>query len=172
MAYVLLLTGTCGSGKTTIAGLVGARPGWTRFAEDDVWPRLFARARGPFGSDEHRRKRSAVHAVVFSGVAGAVRRGYSAVIDATVHESPPEAFLEYRAFSETLGVSWLVRVLHPRLEIAIARDAARAGWRAGPLRVAALRAKFTQATFPGEWFVDTSDQLPAETAAHLVSGLV
>lgn len=35
---VLLLTGTCGSGKNTIAAPLATR-GWTRISEDDMWLR-------------------------------------------------------------------------------------------------------------------------------------
>jgi predicted kinase len=171
MPGVLLLTGTCGSGKTTVSRLLGARPGWTRIAEDDLWPRLFGRERGAFGSEEHWRKRAAVHALVFSAVSAAIRAGRNAVIDATVHEAPPEAFREYRTFFDGLGVPWAIRVLHPRLEVAVARDAARAGWHAGAGRVADLRAKFTAEVFPLDWFVDTSGETPAQTVASLLGAV-
>lgn len=38
-AIILLLAGTCGSGKSTIAVLLEER-GWTRISEDEIWPRL------------------------------------------------------------------------------------------------------------------------------------
>jgi predicted kinase len=164
---ILLLTGTCASGKTTVSSLLGVQAGWARLAEDEIWPHLFGRDRGAFDSDEHRRKRAAVHDRVFRGIIAALSQGSQIVIDATVHEAPPDAFLEYRAFFEALEVPWAVRVLHPRLEVAVARDSRRTGWRAGATRVAELRAKFTGKVFPPDWFVDTSDEEPAETLAHL-----
>ena len=96
-----------------------------------------------------------------------IRAGLDCVVEATVHESPPEAFLEYRAFFETLQAPRVVRVLHPRLEIAIARDAARAGWHAGSHRVASLRARFSGGAFPAHWFLDTSGHTPEETVGRL-----
>jgi predicted kinase len=168
---VLLLTGTCGSGKTTVSTLLGNQSGWARIAEDDIWPRLFGRERGAFGSDEHRCKRGAVHTVVFTAVQRALLDERRVVIDATVHEAPPEAFLEYRDFFESAGIPWATRVLHPSLEVAIARDAARAGWHAGPERIARLRAKYTGEVFLPGWVMDTSHETPAATVARLIAQL-
>jgi predicted kinase len=164
---VLLLTGTCGSGKSTVAALLAAR-GWTRVSEDEIWPRLFGRARGPFGSAEHRAKRGRVHEVVFARVRSALAAGARIVVDATVHEAPPEAYDEYREFLDGLGCSWQLRVLHPSLEVAIARDAGRAGGSLGAERVTRLHSKFTGMVFAGAWFLDTSQQTPEETVAALL----
>ncbi len=142
-------------------------PGWIRIGEDEVWQELFGRERGAFGSDEHRRKRAAVHEVVHAAILAALAGGRNAVLDATVHESPPEAYVEYREFFERSGIRWTLRVLHPRLEVAVHRAATRDGWRADAARVASLRAKFTGTVFPPEWFLDTSDEKPEQTAALL-----
>jgi predicted kinase len=166
---ILLLTGTCGSGKSTIAARLAER-GWTCISEDDIWPRLFGKQRGPFGSAEHRAKRGAVHELVFMGVRNALAQGQRVVIDATVHEAPPEAFEEYRAFLDGTGVSWQVRVLHPALGVAVARDAQRPSGSLGAERVAALHAKFTGRVFEPRWFVDTSTHTPDDTVAALLSG--
>src|SRR5262249_20188676 len=48
---VLLVTGTCGSGKSTVASLL-AGCGWASISEDEIWPRLFGKNRGAFGSPE------------------------------------------------------------------------------------------------------------------------
>jgi len=166
---VLLLTGTCGSGKSTISALLAER-GWTRISEDDIWPRLFGKERGPFGSAEHRAKRQAVHEVVFAGVRGALAQGQQVVIDATIHEAPPEAFEEYRAFLEGTGTRWQVRVLHPALGVAVARDAGRLSGSLGAERVARLHAKFTGRVFEPQWFLDTSAHTPEQTVAALLRG--
>lgn len=164
---VLLLTGPAGSGKTTVATLLAERFGWTHISEDDIWPALFGRDRGEFGSDEHRRKRAAVHEVIFAQVLDATGGGRNVVIDATVHEAPPESFEEYQSFFDAHAIAWELRVLLPRLDVAIARDASRAGWHLGPARVAHLHAKFTQRVFGAAAFLDNSDETPEETAARL-----
>lgn len=167
---VLILTGTCGSGKSTVAELLALREGWERISEDEIWHRRFGRDRGAFGSSEHRRKRRLVHGDVFASVRGALARGRPVVIDATVHESPPESFREYRAFFARNHIAWRLCVLHPRVEVSMARDSSRGGWNAGPERVASLHAKFTGATFPPEAFLDTSLDTPEETMGRVIAG--
>ena len=88
---VLVLSGTCGSGKSTIAGLVATRAGWCRVSEDDIWPRHFGKDRGAFGTAEHRQKRGVVHGEVLERVRAARRDGLNVVIDATIHEARSEA---------------------------------------------------------------------------------
>lgn len=163
---IVLLTGTCGAGKSTVADLLAAK-GWARVSEDEIWPQLFGKQRGAFGSDEHRAKRAAVHAIVFHAVMQAVSAGRNVVIDATVHESPPEAFTEYREFFAARGLAWELKVLHPSLEVAVARDAARTQGSLGRDRVASLYDKFTRAVFPARCFLDTSTQTPEQTLAAL-----
>ena len=142
--------------------------GWFRISEDDFWHEQFGRKRGPFGSGEHRRKRQQVHQTVFAAVIHALQGRHLVVIDATVHESPPEAFLEYRAWFEGQHIPWSLRALHPTLEVAISRDARREGWHAGRERVSSLHAKFTGTVFGPEWFVDTSHDTPKDTLRRLL----
>jgi predicted kinase len=164
---VLLLTGPAGSGKTTVAKLLAASPGWWRISEDDIWHRLFGKDRGAFGSPEHRQKRARVHEVIFDLVLAALRNDQRVVIDATVHEAPPEAYAEYSDFFAWQRIEWQLRVLYPRLEVAVARDAARDGWHLGAERIGSLHAKFTGSTFSSSAFVDNSDEPPERTAERL-----
>jgi predicted kinase len=168
---ILLLTGPSGSGKTTVATLLARDHGWIRISEDAIWPELFGKKRGAFGSREHRRKRSRVHEIVFAQILEGSRTGRNVVIEATVHQAPPEAYEEYGTFFESRGLQWSLRVLYPRLEVAIARDAAREGWHLGPRSVAGLHAKFDGSTFDRSPFLDNSDEAPASTTARLLSTL-
>lgn len=169
MSRVLILTGTCGSGKSTIASLI-ANSGWLRISEDDLWKAKFGRDRGDFGSEAHRHKRSQVHSEVFEIVSAAMENHQPVVIDATVHESPPEAFLEYKTWLDTHGISWAIRVLHPSLEVSILRDSQRAGWNAGSKRVSDLYLKFTGEFFDHGTFLDTSHETPEETMHRVLAG--
>ncbi|MDQ6893011.1 MAG: ATP-binding protein [Acidobacteriota bacterium] len=169
MNHVILLSGTCGSGKSTISALLGT-VGWFRISEDDFWHEQFGRQRGKFGTDEHRRKRQQIHEAVSAAVFHAFDEELRpVVIDATVHESPPEAFFEYRAWFEGQHIPWVLRVLHPTLEVAIARDALREGWHAGRDRVSSLHAKFTGFVFSPECFIDTSHDTPEDTLWRLLT---
>jgi broad-specificity NMP kinase len=168
---VLLLTGTCGSGKSTIADLISKRDGWTRVCEDEVWKATFQNDRGRFGTDEHRRKRQQVHRIVFDRILAAIELRHNVAVDATVHEAPPESYQEYVAFFGSNTIRWSLKVLHPRLDVAIERDRLRTEWHAGAERVRQLYAKFTFEVFPAECFVDTSDQIPEETLETVLLGI-
>lgn len=165
---VLLVTGTCGSGKSTVASLLASREGWIRLSEDELWLELFGTNRGAFGSAEHRAKRHAVQVRVLDQVRTALHAGQSVAIDVTLHEAPPEAFEAYRLFFDHQQIPWAVRVLHPSLSVAVARDAARGKRPIGLERIADLRAKFTEKVFDPEWFLDTSSDTPAATVERLV----
>lgn len=165
---VLLLTGTCGSGKSTIAERLGARPGWAHVSEDAIWASCIGRDRGAPGTPEHRAKRRLVHAIAFAAIrAGIACRG-RVVVDATVHEAPPESYEEYRAFFRREEIPWALRVLHPELDVAVARDAARDGSHAGRTRVESLWTNFAARAFPAAWYLDTSRDTPEETVRRLV----
>jgi adenylate kinase family enzyme len=168
---VLVLSGTCGSGKSTIADLVGSRVGWCHISEDDIWPRHFGKDRGEFGTPEHRQKRGVVHREVLDRLQAARRDRLNVVIDATIHETPPEALEEYRALLAGAGIEWHLCVLHPRVEVAIARDAGRKSGSLGAVGVAALHSKFNGRVIPPECFLDTSGEPPEVTAERVLESL-
>jgi predicted kinase len=163
MTKVLLLTGTCGSGKTTIANLLAKHAGWRHISEDNIWHSLFGKNRDQFLSDEHRLKRRQMHALVLKEVLHSLQSGRDIVIDATVHESPPEAYREYQRMLEAHSVEWTIRVLHPRTEVAVARDASRTCWSVGEKAVKELREKFNKSVLPAGCFVDNSDETAEQT---------
>ncbi len=165
---IVLLSGPSGSGKTTIATLLADRYYWVRVAEDDEWSIRFGRNRNHFGSDEHRRKRAEIHAALIPRICAADQLGRNVVLEATVHEAPPEAFLEYGALFAGAGLTWLLRVLLPRVEVAAARDANRPSWHIGANRVATLHAKFTRTHFPADCFLDNSDENPQQTCVQVL----
>lgn len=82
--------------------------------------------------------------------------------------TPPEANREYRAFFESYNISWTLRVLHPRPEVAIARDTGRSTWHIGAMGVLELRRKFTGAVFGAECFIDNSEETPEQTVDCLL----
>lgn len=170
MNQVLVLTGTCGSGKSTIAQLLADQHGWARVSEDEVWRRRFHKDRGTIGSHEHRRKRTAVREEVLATVRRHIE-GAPVVIDATVHEADPSSLREYEALLAALGAAWQIRVLHPRPDVAVTRDATREGWHAGAVEVEQLWRKFSGRLFDPGAFLDTSDDEPADTAQRVLASL-
>ena len=170
MKRVLLLSGTCASGKSTIAQLLADEHGWTRLSEDDVWRRRFHENRGVFGSEGHRQKRRPVREELVRALCVAVEKA-DVVVDGTVHEADPSSIDEYEGLFGTAGVRWQLRVLHPWLDVAAQRDATRRGWTAGPACVEALWTKFSGALFDPRAFIDTSGDEPTETARRVLDSL-
>lgn len=168
---LLILTGTCGSGKSTVAQLLAEKHGWTRVSEDDHWQARYHKNRGPLGSEEHRQKRLEIRREVVSRVYSAVSEGRSVVVDAICHEGIPDAWSDYRDLLGCVGVESVVRVLHPRLEVAVQRDATRPGWSAGAAGVEELWSKFTGDLFGPEALLDTSDDLPDESVQRVLESL-
>jgi predicted kinase len=166
---VVVLTGTCGSGKSTVAGLIALRVGWRHISEDEIWPRRFGKDRGVFGTPEHRVKRAVVHQEVLERVQAALRAGDNVVVDATIHEAPPEALEQYRTLFEEAGIRWHLCVLHPRLEVAVARDAGRGRRSLGTASVASLFAKFTGHVISPSCFLDTSAESPEATVDRVLT---
>ena len=168
---VLILTGTCGSGKSTLAQLLADQHGWTRISEDDHWRARYHKNRGPLGSEEHRQKRLEIRREIVTQVESALSDGRPVVVDAICHEGIPDAWSDYRDLFASVGIECVVRVLHPRVEVAVERDATRPGWKAGAAGVAELWAKFNGRLFGPEALLDTSDDLPDESVLRLLESL-
>ena len=168
MPRVLLLTGTCGSGKTTIAAMLAEKADWIHISEDTIWHNLYGKNRGPFHSDEHRQKRRNVHKKVMEQLLTDNHPDRNIVIDVTIHESPPEAYKEYQHMFEEHSIVWDIRVLHPRLEVAVARDANRNCWTIGKKGVIELRRKFNKGIFNSECYLDNSDETAEVTMQRIL----
>ena len=168
---VLILTGTCGSGKSTLAQLLADSYGWTRISEDDHWRARYHKKRGELGSEEHRQKRLEIRREVVRQVGSAASKGRSVVVDAICHEGIPNAWSDYSELFESVAIECVVRVLQPRLEVAIERDATRPGWSAGAAGVEELWGKFNGKLFGPEALLDTSDDLPDESVRRLLASL-
>lgn len=167
---ILLLTGTCGSGKSTVARLIAETAAWSRVSEDEVWRRMYHRARGArLARAPREATRPAARGMCAHHVGGS--RGARRRLDATVHEASPNSIGDYRELLEHQPVSLPIRVLHPRLEVALERDGRREGWRAGAAGVESLWRKFSGTVFPPEGFLDTSTETPHVTAARALSTL-
>jgi hypothetical protein len=91
------------------------------------------------------------------------------VIDATIHEAPPEALEVYRRMFAAEGIEWHLVVLHPSVEVAIRRDADRKSGSVGAQRVAALHSKFNGRAIPAECFLDTSAESPSTTVERVLT---
>ena len=141
---VLLLTGTCGSGKTTVSTLLAERDDRARICEDDLWLDRCGHDRG------------------------ALESGRKVVIDATVHQAPPHAYEEYMAEFARHRIRWTLCALYPRVDVAIDRDATRECWSVGAAGVREPHDKFSGAVFSRACFVDNSDETSEDTVRRLL----
>ncbi len=165
---VLPLTGTCGSGKTTVPTLLAERDDRARICEDDLWLDRFGHDRGALRSETHRQKRGQIHDLVLRQVAAALESGRKVVIDATVHEAPPHAYEEYMAEFARHGIRWTLRALYPWVDVAIDRDATRECWSVGAAGVRDPHDKFSGAVFSRAYLVDNSDETSEDTVRRLL----
>jgi hypothetical protein len=153
-----------------VAQVLAEEFGWTRLSEDDVWRKRFHKDRGVIGTEEHRRKRLQVRKEVVDQSIWSLRVS-RVVIDAIVHEADPESIEEYEGLFAAAGIPWEIRVLHPRLDVAVQRDATRLGWTAGAAGVEELWRKFSGQLLAPHTFIDTSDDTPRESASRVLSSL-
>lgn len=170
MNSVLVLSGACGSGKSTIARLLAEQHGWFRVSEDDVWESVFQNDRDRIGTTEHLRRRAVVRMKVVGSVGEAVITS-NVVVDATVHDTDPTSVREYQTMFQAAGVPWQIRVLHPRLEVVVERDAMRSVRTLGAERVERLWRKFSGGLLDSRVFLDSSEEGPQDTASRVLKSL-
>lgn len=154
---VLIVTGPCGSGKTTIANLI-ARNG--RFAyisgdeiKDELFPHIVSIADHPEALEQ-------VYASMFQRAKRHYELGESVVIDYVFLGQ--KRIEEYKkAFSGSLAI----KVLLPEREVLIDRDQSRECWTAGEDCVTDLYNRFynLRSCIGTENYIDNSEETPEET---------
>ena len=142
---------------TAVSPLIFSRRAWTlRVPEGVRAPAVnLDKDRGVFATPEHSSRRGCSRKVLGTrpGIARCrIQRGRQRDIS----RAPPEALEEYRTLFAQAGIRWHLCVLHPRLEVAVARDASRACGSLEAARVASPFAKFTGRAISPGCFLDTS----------------
>jgi adenylate kinase family enzyme len=173
--HVLLIAGPAGAGKTSMATLIGSKPGWVALSEDEFWGRL--------PRDPHLLRTDAEKAVIQTQVVTDTRvhlaHGLRVVIEFIIYEDPPQPI---RFYADTLtndGYAVAVRVLRPTLETLMQRQAQRGNDHDTVLSVEMrrnnaehqLRCLHSQAIAP-TWVVDASHQSIADSYATHFAQLV
>ncbi len=118
---VVLIAGPAGAGKTSMANVIGARPGWVALSEDEFWGRL--------PRDPHLLRTDAEKAVIQGQVVAEAcaqrAAGRRVVIEFIIYEDPPQPILFYADALTKAGNVVAVRVLRPDVETLMRRQEQR-----------------------------------------------
>lgn len=168
-AFVAVLTGPPGAGKTTAARAVAA--GLDRGVHlhaDDFWRAIRGGGVPPYLPEAHRQN-EVVMDVVAEAAFGYARGGYSVVVDGIVGPWFVEPFRQRAA---TTGIPLHYVVLRPDVDTAVQRAVARGGDQLsdeGPIR--ALHQQFGTLGALERHVLDTSRLTPAQTTARVITVL-
>lgn len=113
---VLIIIGSTGSGKTTLAKYTAKRQGWCHIEEDDYWVKNGWRDQ--LRTEEHE---TIIQQQVSADLLKLCAAGNSAVIEFVIYKAPPNALTTYTSFLKKHLVPYRIIVLRPTLEIILER---------------------------------------------------
>lgn len=154
---VLIVTGPCGSGKTTISSLIAQNHNFVRLCGDDIKEELFP---GIVNIQDYPEGKKKVFAEIFERAKKHFENGDHVLIDYIMLGQ--KRLEEYKnTFSDHLQI----RVLLASREVNIHRDQVRECWTSGEQCVRDLYDEFTGVRdFVGaENYIDSSEETPEET---------
>lgn len=154
---VLIVTGPCGSGKTTITNLIVKNNDFVRISGDDIKNEFFPEIENITDYPEALEK---VYTEIFQRTKKHYENGKNIVIDYVVLGQ--KRIEEYK---NTFSNSLKIRVLLSRKEIIIRRDQLRECWTSGEECVTTLYDSFDQLRdyVDAENYIDNSEETPEET---------
>lgn len=154
---MLIVSGPCGSGKTTITNLITQSGKYVHISGDDIKNELFPEIEEINYYPEALEK---VYIEIYKRTKKYFELGKNVVIDYIILSQ--KRIEEYRkAFSKNL----VIKVLFPRKETIIKRDQTRECWTAGEKCVSDLYDRFNrlQDYIGKENYIDNSEETPEET---------
>ena len=170
LTHVILIAGPAGAGKTTMATLIGRKPGWVALSEDVFWARL--------PRDPHLLRTDAEKAIIQAQVIDAAQtalaQGLRVVIEFIIYEDPRQPILFYDTTLTRAGHTVVVRVLRPRVDVLMQRQLHRGNAHDTELsaEIRRLNAEhqvrcLNSSAIDAAWVIDTSHQaLDAVYATH------
>lgn len=170
--HVLLIAGPAGAGKTSMATLIGSKPGWVVLSEDEFWGRL-PRAPHLLRTDA---EKAVIQAQVVAEARAHLAQGKRVVIEFIIYEDPPQPIIFYVDTLTHDGYTVAVRVLRPTLETLMQRQAHRGNAHDTELSVEMRRLNaihqlrcLHSSAIDSTWVVDTSHlSIDASYATHFV----
>ncbi len=172
---VILIAGPGGAGKTTMAKMIGAKPGWVALSEDGFWNRL-PREPHTFRTDV---EKAIVQGMVADAAIEHLERGERVAIEFIVYEDPPQPIQFYASILAEAGHIVAVRVLRPTVAALLERQAKRGN--AHDMEVSVdIRRGFAEQqvrclnsqSIDSKWVIDSSelsiDDVYATYFAHLI----
>ncbi len=161
---LLLISGSCASGKSTVSYLLAQRYGCVQIDGDWIL---------------HLRRRELGHAPEYPGIdadmlamaAGILALGRAVVI---AHVILPAQLVFYADFCAARGIAWQMAALLPREEVLLERNRTRVCWPKTTPEYWVLKFHADLQDAPDtfkRWYYDNSLETPAETAQRLAERL-
>jgi adenylate kinase family enzyme len=164
MPKIIVITGPCGAGKTTIAKLVTSKLHIPHLQGDEVKEELFP---GLIDISKHPHELSVVKTELLNRAKKLFHGGKSIVVDYMVIG---EYIKEYK---NEFGSDLILKVLLPPLEVIAHRDMHRDCWTAGKEHIEELYKEFRrdESTIGIENYIDNSSESAEQTADRLLLSL-
>ena len=157
---VLLISGVCGSGKTTISKMVEEKLGFARIDGDEIGEKILPKIDGCIWKEKNQYHLKKIHEKVIASTKDLLQKGKSVVIDYVLDKKE-----EIEMYKKEFGENLEIKILTPRLEVTIKRDQNRECWSVEETRILQLSKIFENLkhNFGKKNFIDNSDETPEET---------
>jgi adenylate kinase family enzyme len=161
---ILLITGPCAVGKTTISKLISKQYGLKYIGGDDIKNKLYPKISK---INEFPEKLDRVYLQLFNTVKENFDKNINIVLD--------YIFLkQISTYQTTFKHHLTTRILLPTISTIVLRDQQRICWTAGTETISYLYPKFTslKKTLPIDYFIDSSNETPQQTLEKHFSPLL